>query len=258
MYELSRYSYLNSLLISPDFRVFESVGGGATFGAPGGGPGGRVITMLASFPAGSECELQESVAAVAGCACCERGCYFARAAVGFVLGLCIHLDVSQRLREPTCGVAFTSAGLWSTEPVEGVLALLDVPLLLGCVLVGCPLVVGVCAVLVVFGLVCLCTVGRCALLSRHLCSKQMLVCHIALLVERCDSYLWLLPALCWLVVNSGEVLPEFFSVGSGGGEVFPRSVLCSFLVVATLPSGLRCIAWLLCSGGVSQNCLLFS
>ncbi|MQL92156.1 hypothetical protein Taro_024772 [Colocasia esculenta] len=36
-------------------------------GVPGGGPGGQVV----SFPAGSECELQESVAAVAGCACFE-------------------------------------------------------------------------------------------------------------------------------------------------------------------------------------------
>ncbi|MQM19340.1 hypothetical protein Taro_052342, partial [Colocasia esculenta] len=44
--------------------------------------------IVASFPTGSECELQESVVVVAGCACCER------------------------------------------EPVEGVLALLAVPLLL--------------------------------------------------------------------------------------------------------------------------------
>ncbi|MQL98594.1 hypothetical protein Taro_031308, partial [Colocasia esculenta] len=42
------------------------------------------------------------------------------------------------------------------------------------------------------------------------------VCRVAPLVERCDTCLWLLSALCWLVVNSGEVLPEFFSVGSGG------------------------------------------
>ncbi|MQM17990.1 hypothetical protein Taro_050972, partial [Colocasia esculenta] len=84
-------------------------------------------------------------------------------------------------------------------------------------------------------------------------AKQMLMCRVAPLVEHCDTYLWLLSALCWLVVNSGEVLPEFFSVGSRGGEVFPRTVLCSFLVVAAFPSGLRCIAWLLCSGGVSQN-----
>ncbi|MQM16823.1 hypothetical protein Taro_049784, partial [Colocasia esculenta] len=45
-----------------------------------------------------------------------------------------------------------------------------------------------------------------------------------------------------------SVLPEFFSVGSGGGEIFPRTVLCSFLVVVALPSGLRlrCIAWSPC------------
>ncbi|MQL95386.1 hypothetical protein Taro_028051 [Colocasia esculenta] len=125
------------------------------------------LCRVASFPVGSECELQESVTAVAGCACCERGCWFARAAFGFILGLRIRVGVSRRLREPACGVAFTGAGLWSTEPVEGVLVLLAAPFLLG-------------------------------------------------------------------------------------------AVLCSFLVVAALPSRLRCIAWLLCSGGVSQNCLLLS
>ncbi|MQM19918.1 hypothetical protein Taro_052930 [Colocasia esculenta] len=63
----------------------------------------------------------------------------------------------------------------------------------------------------------------CALLGAMLCSvgvfaraKQMLVYYVAPLVERCDTWLWLLSALCWLVVNSDEVLPEFFSVGSGG------------------------------------------
>ncbi|MQM14728.1 hypothetical protein Taro_047663 [Colocasia esculenta] len=106
--------------------------------SPGGG--------VASFPVGSECELQESVAVVAGCACFERGCCFTRAAVGFIFGL--------RIR---------SASLLE--------------------------------------------LSRC------------LVCHVAALVECCDTCLWLLPALCYLVVNSGEVLPEFFSVGSGGGEV---------------------------------------
>ncbi|MQL78193.1 hypothetical protein Taro_010606 [Colocasia esculenta] len=60
---------------------------------------------------GSECELQESVAAIAGCACFERGCCFARAAVDIVFGLRIRVGVSQRLREPTGGVAFTGAGL---------------------------------------------------------------------------------------------------------------------------------------------------
>ncbi|MQL71446.1 hypothetical protein Taro_003765 [Colocasia esculenta] len=75
---------------------------------------------------GSEC-----VAATVGGACCERGCCFARVAVGFVLGLHVRVGVSRRLREPTCGVAFTGAGLWSTEPVEGVLALLAAPFSLG-------------------------------------------------------------------------------------------------------------------------------
>ncbi|MQM07306.1 hypothetical protein Taro_040145 [Colocasia esculenta] len=68
--------------------------------------------LVVSFPAGSEC-----VAAAAGGACCEHGWYFVRAAVGFVLGLCVRVGVSRRLREPTCGVAFTGAGLWSAEPL---------------------------------------------------------------------------------------------------------------------------------------------
>ncbi|MQM15688.1 hypothetical protein Taro_048639, partial [Colocasia esculenta] len=130
---------------------------------------------MVSFPARFECELQESVVAVAGCACFERGCWFARAAVGFVVGLRVRVGVSRRLRESACGVAFTGASC-------------------------------------VFGLACLCTVGRCAL----------------------------------LIVNSGKVLPEFFSVGSSG-ELFVV-VLASvvWLVANALPSRLRCIAWLPC------------
>ncbi|MQM07195.1 hypothetical protein Taro_040033 [Colocasia esculenta] len=107
----------STLCLTPLF--FGSVGGGTTFGVPGGGPGGF------------DCELQENVAVVVGCACYERGCWFARAAVGFVVGLHIRVGVSQRLREPTCGVAFTGAGLWPVDLVKGVC------------LVGCPLVVGV-------------------------------------------------------------------------------------------------------------------
>ncbi|MQL95057.1 hypothetical protein Taro_027724 [Colocasia esculenta] len=51
----------------------------------------HVVAPVASFPTGSECELQESVADVARCACYKRGCWFARAAVGFVVGLCIRV-----------------------------------------------------------------------------------------------------------------------------------------------------------------------
>ncbi|MQM12936.1 hypothetical protein Taro_045858 [Colocasia esculenta] len=146
-------------------------------GSLAGGPGGPVVTVVASFPAGSKCELQESVATVAGCACFECGCCFARAAVGFVFGLHVRVGVSRRLREPTCGVTFTGAGLLPVDPGGG-----------GCLLAS------------------LIELSRC------------LVCRVAPLVERCDTCLWLLPALCWLVVNSGEVLSEFFSVGSSGGE----------------------------------------
>ncbi|MQL93375.1 hypothetical protein Taro_026018 [Colocasia esculenta] len=137
---------------------------------------------------------------------------FAHAAVGFVLGLHVRVGVSRRLREPVCGVAFTSAGLF---PVDLGVSLLDVCLALcACVPLGT----------VLFSL---------GIFAR---AKQMLVCHVAPLIECCDTCLWLLPALCWLFVNSGEVFPKFFSVGSSGGEVFPRTVLWSFLVVAALPS----------------------
>ncbi|MQM02955.1 hypothetical protein Taro_035727 [Colocasia esculenta] len=95
-----------------------------------------VAPCIANSVSWSECELPESVVAVAGCACCEHGCWFTRAAVGFVCALHV-FDVVVR-------------------------------------------------------------------------AKQMLVCCVAPLVEHCDNCLWLL---------------------------------------------LRCIAWLLCSGGVSQNCL---
>ncbi|MQM00560.1 hypothetical protein Taro_033294 [Colocasia esculenta] len=77
--------------------------------------------------------------------------------VGFVLGLRIRVGVSQRLREPTCGVAFTGIGLLPMDPVEG-----------SC-LVGCPLVVGVCAVLAV----CL-ALRACAPLCVVLCSVDVI------------------------------------------------------------------------------------
>ncbi|MQL89751.1 hypothetical protein Taro_022341 [Colocasia esculenta] len=59
----------------------------------------RCEQLVASFSAGFKCELQESVAAIAGCACYEHGCWFARAAVEFVIGLHVHVGVSRRLRE---------------------------------------------------------------------------------------------------------------------------------------------------------------
>ncbi|MQL78587.1 hypothetical protein Taro_011011 [Colocasia esculenta] len=58
----------------------------------------RPCRVASSFPARSECELQESVAAVAGYACFERGCWFARAAVGFVVCLRIRVVLPFGLR----------------------------------------------------------------------------------------------------------------------------------------------------------------
>ncbi|MQL83567.1 hypothetical protein Taro_016070, partial [Colocasia esculenta] len=112
------------------------------------------VREVASFPVGSECELQESAAAVAGCACFERVGIFAR-------------------------------------------------------------------------------------------DKHMLVCHVALLVESCNTCLWLLPALCWLVVNSSEVLPEFFSIGSGGGLFRAYFASCCATSGLRLRSGDVFPEWLL-------------
>ncbi|MQM06270.1 hypothetical protein Taro_039092 [Colocasia esculenta] len=89
--------------------VFGSVGGGTTFGGPwqGFGRSGRysgiraqgsneicngLITMAVPKK-GSECGLQECVAAVDGCACFERCCWFAHAAFGFVVGLRVRVGV---------------------------------------------------------------------------------------------------------------------------------------------------------------------
>ncbi|MQL89707.1 hypothetical protein Taro_022289, partial [Colocasia esculenta] len=206
---------------------------------------------VAGFLARSKCELRESITAVAGCACCERGCCF-RSCCGWVrprpARLCECVAKAER--------AYVWCGLHQCRVV-----VCGTGRRCPC-LVGYPFLVGVCVVLAVLGLVCLGAVVRCALCSAQLASllelSRCFVCRVAPLVERCDTCLWLLSALCWLVVDSGEVLPEFFSAGSGGGEVFPRTLLCSFLVVAALPSRLRCIAWLLCSGSVFQNCLLLS
>ncbi|MQL70338.1 hypothetical protein Taro_002650 [Colocasia esculenta] len=154
---------------------------------------------MVSIPVGSECELQGSVAVVAGCACYERGCLFARAVVGVVISLRVRVGVSRRLREPACSVAFTGAGL-------------------------------VCVVSCVWPCVPVRRWALCCTQSAYLLElSRCFMCHVAPLVERCDTCLWLLSAWCKLVVKSGEMLPEFFSIGSGGGEVFPRTLLCSFL-----------------------------
>ncbi|MQM07902.1 hypothetical protein Taro_040749, partial [Colocasia esculenta] len=105
------------------------------------------VREVASFLVGFECELQESVVAVVGCACYERG----------------------------------------------------------------------------------------RLLASLLKLSRCFVCSVAPLVEHCDTFLWLLSALCWLVVNSGEVLPEFFSVGYDG--IVERPVACLLCLLSVGHSG---------------------
>ncbi|MQM11135.1 hypothetical protein Taro_044040 [Colocasia esculenta] len=200
------------------FRCFvvlccRSVSGGATFGVPGGDPGGRVvtvvsepqgsneicnelITMVASFPAGSERLLQESVSAVAGHAC-------------YKCGHPVHSRFGWVRRQPACPCGCVAKAERSYA---------------WCGLHRCRIVLNVWSRV---------PVRRCALWSSQSASllelSRCFVCRVAPLVERCDTCLWLLSALCWLVVSSGEVLPEFFSVGSGGSEKRPVACLLPLL-----------------------------
>ncbi|MQM16690.1 hypothetical protein Taro_049648 [Colocasia esculenta] len=178
---------------------------------------------------------------------------FARAAVGFVLGLCVPVGVSRRLREPACGVAFTGAGLLPEDPVEG-----------SC-LVGCPLVVGVSpcwmSPCVEVCVVCL-ALCACAPLCTMLCSvgifaraKQMLVCRVAPLVERCDT--WLLRCIAWLPY----VLVRFSrTIDCCLGEVRSQDYSGLLSAGCCATSGLRgwlyafflCFPWVARGGGVGR------
>ncbi|MQM21551.1 hypothetical protein Taro_054592 [Colocasia esculenta] len=181
----------------------------------------RCEQLVARFPAGFKCELQESVAAIAGCACYEHGCWFARAAVEFVVGLRIHVGVSRRLREPTCGVAFTGAGLWSVEPVEGVLASLAVPLLLGLR----------CAVHLagvfwrVFPKRCLGGSGGGSPRTYLHCFCSSTCCSVFSDGPCCWPF-----GLCVLVKVLPRIAPLLILA-----EVLPRSVWCSFWATVVLP-----------------------
>ncbi|MQL84510.1 hypothetical protein Taro_017025 [Colocasia esculenta] len=75
------------------------------------------------------------------------------------------------------------------------------------------------------------------LVWRTLAGKsRCFVCGVASPVERCDPCLHLLSAWCWLVMNSSEVLLEFFSIGSGGRLFLTRFCYCR----ATSESEVRC------------------
>ncbi|MQM17401.1 hypothetical protein Taro_050371 [Colocasia esculenta] len=77
-------------------------------GVPGGDSGGRVITVVS--------ELRGPMRFVRMLRAWLLFSLVLR--LGFVVGLRVRVGVSRRLREPTCGVAFTGAGLWSAEPVS--------------------------------------------------------------------------------------------------------------------------------------------
>ncbi|MQL99422.1 hypothetical protein Taro_032146, partial [Colocasia esculenta] len=175
----------------------------------------------------------ESVVVVAECACCEHGCPV-RSWCGWIhlqpARPCVCVAKAERAyvwcglhqcMAIACGSGRRCPCLIGSPPYCWGVALLDVPLLLGvCVVLAVCLALCACAPLYVV----LCSVD---VFAR---AKQMLVCRVAPAVKRCDTCLWLLLGLCWLVVNAGEVLPWFFSVGSSGA----------------LPSRLRCIALVPC------------
>ncbi|MQL91530.1 hypothetical protein Taro_024144 [Colocasia esculenta] len=136
------FARLTSLLSSDrdsvlqEFVVFGSIGGGTTFQGLLAGVQEvgllqwRVLLLLLGARAAS-------VVAI-----------FARAAVGFILGLHVHVGVSRRLKEPACGVAFTGAGPLPVDPVEVGVVLLEFfsvgsgGELFAVVLVGVPLPLG--------------------------------------------------------------------------------------------------------------------
>ncbi|MQM13984.1 hypothetical protein Taro_046912 [Colocasia esculenta] len=103
----------------------------------------------------------------------------------------VHLSahLSRRLREPTCGVAFTGTELLSVEPVE---------VSLPCCLFPCCW--GVCCVGCVYALMSV----HCALLGRCCCSGKADV--LCAMLHRWLSAATLvcgyLSAFCWLVVSS--------------------------------------------------------
>ncbi|MQM12710.1 hypothetical protein Taro_045629 [Colocasia esculenta] len=185
--------------------------------------------LVASSLAVSECELQESVAAIAGCACCEQGCWFTRAALGWV---------RPRPAHPRgCVAKVERACVWCDLPrcravllvdlVEGVLALLALPLLLGYSRSSSLLVL----VEVRFPQNCVVLVSGC--------------CGIALWVEN--------DALVVLV----EVLPEpvvllplsvVFSLlaiclGLHSGDVFPERILALWVEVLPKPPYFSRLCW---------------
>ncbi|MQL97030.1 hypothetical protein Taro_029715, partial [Colocasia esculenta] len=86
--------------------------------------------------------------------------------------------------------------------------------------------------------------------------SRCFVYRVALLVDRCNTCLWLLSAWCWLVVSSGEVLPESFFVGSGGKPFVVVLVRVSPKTV----HGLRSFPgspFVVSGGGSSQECSVF-
>ncbi|MQM19093.1 hypothetical protein Taro_052093, partial [Colocasia esculenta] len=77
-----------------------------------------------------------------------------------------------------------------------------------------------------------------------------------------DTCLWLLSAGCWLVVNSGEVLPKLFSVGSSGKPFVVLLVRVSLrtngalVVLMEVLPGPACIASACCSVLLDGPCCL--
>ncbi|MQL76864.1 hypothetical protein Taro_009264 [Colocasia esculenta] len=211
------------------------MGGGATLGIPGEGPEGVRLP----------CKVR---ARAADCNCCCAAC------VVSVVARRVHA-VAAQLALDSLTVASPGAVLLVVfRAFECVCVAKAERACVWCGLHRCRVVV--CGT----GGRCLYFVGCPFVVGLSRCS----VCRVASLVEHYDTCLWLLSAWCWLVVSSGEVLPESFSVGSGGSEAeviawlpcvlvrFLKTVCCCpgegysenyfalVYVVVMLPQNLRC------------------
>ncbi|MQM22437.1 hypothetical protein Taro_055489 [Colocasia esculenta] len=205
------------------------------------------VREVCGFPARFVCVLQ------VGCSCCCVTC------VVSVVARCVRAVVAQlaveslavvftmwrtvagksrcgapgRLRRIgcVCAVVAERACVWCSlhrcrvvvcGTGRSVFALLVVPYCWGVCCVGC-----VCGLLSVL-YYALCSAWSSLLLGLSRCS----MCRVALLVECCDTCLWLLSAWCWLVVSSGSSQDRPLSLLV---EVLPRSALCSFRTTVVLP-----------------------
>ncbi|MQL81774.1 hypothetical protein Taro_014229 [Colocasia esculenta] len=195
--------------------VFRSVGGDANFGVPGGGLGGRAVTVGVRLP----CKFR--VCTTVGCSCCCVAC------VASMVARCVRAVVA-RLAVDSLVVVFPYGGGLQASRGAVLLVIFDA---FECVCI--PKAERACV---------WCGLHRCRVSALLLELSRCSVCRVASLVERCDTCPCLLSAwlrcIAWLpyvlglryaVVLAGAfwwVFPERCLGGSSGGS--PRTILCCF------------------------------